>query len=235
MQGGVDIPTRMGTLRKVAFFSTLSEPLLRDLAEACRPKHYRKGEILFLEGEPCPGLFIVHSGAVKIFKTSPGGREQILTVESAGRPIAELAVLDEGPYPASAMAVEDTTVLLIPKGDFHRLCRQHPEIAFGIIRSLAGRFRRLVGLIEALAFLEVGQRLARWLLEKALREGRPTARGLEFSLDLTHQELAAQIGTVRELVSRTLSRFQQQGLLAVENRVIVILDLERLKQEAEGE
>jgi CRP/FNR family transcriptional regulator len=235
MPGGLDVLTRMNTLRKVAFFSTLGEPMLRALAEACWPKQYRKGEILFLEGEPCPGLFVVHSGAVKIFKTSPGGREQVLTIESEGRPIAELAVLDEGPYPASAMAVEDTTVLLIPKADFHRLCCQHPEIAFGIIRSLAGRFRRLVGLIEALAFLEVGQRLARWLLEKARHEGHPTPRGLEFTLDVTHQELAAQIGTVRELVSRTLSRFQQQGILAVENRTIRILDPDRLRQEAEAE
>jgi CRP/FNR family transcriptional regulator len=235
MRGELDVPTRMNTLRKVAFFSTLGEPTLRALADACWPKHYRKGEILFLEGEPCPGLFVVHSGAVKIFKTSPGGREQVLTIESEGRPIAELAVLDEGPYPASAMAVEDTTVLLIPKSDFHRLCRQHPEIAFGIIRSLAGRFRRLVGLIEALAFLEVGQRMARWLLEKALREGKRTPRGVEFTLDVTHHELAAQIGTVRELVSRTLSRWQHQGILAVENRTIILLDLERLRQEAEGE
>jgi CRP-like cAMP-binding protein len=235
MHGEVDIPARMRTLRKVAFFSTLGEPVLRALAEACRPKHYRKGEILFVEGEPCPGLFVVHSGAVKIFKTSLGGREQVLTIESEGRPIAELAVLDEGPYPASAMAVEETTVLLVPKNEFHRLCRQHPEIAFGIIRSLAGRFRRLVGLIEALAFLEVGQRLARWLVEKVTREGRPTPRGIECTLDLTHQELAAQIGTVRELVTRTLRRFQHQGVLAIENRTLIVLDLERLRREAEGE
>ncbi len=235
MRGSIDVTTRMKTLRKVAFFAQLEEPVLRALAEASQPKLYRKGEILFLEGEPCPGLFVVHSGAVKIFKTSIEGREQVLTVESEGRPIAELAVLDEGPYPASAMAVEDTAVLLIPRSDFHRLCRQHPEIAFGVIRSLAGRFRRLVGLIEALAFLEVGQRLARWILEKAEQQGQQTPRGLEFPLDLTHQELAAHIGTVRELVSRTLRRLQQQGVLTVENRTLIIRDLERLRQEAEGD
>ncbi len=230
-----DIAERVKTLKQVPFFSRLDDRALQALARAAVVKHYPKGGLVFLEGSPCPGLFVVHSGAVKVFKISPGGREQVLTIEQPGRPVAELPVLDEGPYPASAMAMEDSTLLLIPKERFHSLCREHPEMAFGIIRSLAARFRKLVGLIEALAFLEVGQRLARFLLEKANREGRVTSRGLEFELDATHQELAAQIGTVRELVSRNLGRFQDQGIILIRNRTITVLDLERLKAEAERE
>jgi CRP/FNR family transcriptional regulator len=235
MQTQLDKSARVATLKKVPFFSRLGEEVLQALAEVALPKHYHKGEVIFLEGDPCPGLYVVHSGAVKIFKISHGGREQVLTIDPPGHSVAELPALDEGSYPASAMAMEDSTLLLIPKREFHSLCRQHPDIAFGLIRSLAGRFRKLVRLVEALAFLEVGQRLARFLVDQASREGKATSRGTELLLDLTNQELAAQIGTVRELVSRTLSRFQDQRILSIEGRAITILDMERLKAEAEAE
>jgi len=231
----LDKAARIATLRKVPFLSRLSEPELQALAEASQVKQYSKGEVIFLEGDRCPGLYVVHSGAVKIFKTSAGGREQVLMMERPGNSVAELPVLDDGPYPASAMTVEDSTLLLIPKADFHRLCRQHPDLALALIRSLAGRFRRLVRLDEGLAFLEVGQRLARFLLEKAAQEGRLTAEGTQFPLDLTHQELAAQIGTVRELVSRTLTRFQEQRIISIKDRTVLIRDPERLREEAEGD
>lgn len=229
MQERPDRAARAETLRKVPFLSRLSDDQLQILAEASLVKNYSKGEFVFLEGDPCPGIFIVHSGAVKIFKSSPGGREQVLTIERAGNSVAELPALDDGPYPASAQAQEDSTLLLIPKEEFHRLCRQQPDIALSLVRSLAGRFRRLVRLVEALAFLEVGQRLAAFLLEKASTSG-PT-----FSLDLTHQELAAQIGTVRELVSRTLARFQDQKIISIKGRTITILDIRRLREEAEAD
>jgi CRP/FNR family transcriptional regulator len=166
---------------------------------------------------------------------SPAGREQTLAIEGPGRPVAELAVLDEGPYPASAAAIEDTVVFMIPKAEFHRLCRHHPDIAFRIIRSLAGRFRKLVGLVEILAFLEVGQRLARFLIERIKQEGKSTPNGIEVLVDMSHQDIASRIGTVRELVSRSFSRFQEQGLLAVKNRTVTVIDMDRLKSEAEVE
>ena len=224
---------RIDTLRKVSFFSHLQDEALQSLAESAVPKNWSKGELIFSEGTPCPGLFVVHSGAVKIFKTSLKGREQVLTIETAGRAVAELAVLDEGPYPASAMAIDEVTLLLILKQDFQNLCRRHPEIGFRIIKALAGRFRKLVGLVEALAFLEVGQRLAKFLFEKASQHRMGTGRQIEFTLDQSHQELASQIGTVRELVSRSFARFQDQEILSVKNRTLTILDMDRLKEEAE--
>jgi CRP/FNR family transcriptional regulator len=127
------------------------------------------------------------------------------------------------------------TLLLISKQDFQNLCRRHPEIGFRIIKALAGRFRKLVGLVEALAFLEVGQRLAKFLFEKSSQHGQCHNGQIEFTLDLSHQELAAQIGTVRELVSRSFARFQDQEILSVKNRSITVLDMPRLKEEAEVE
>ncbi len=235
MHNHIDKPTRVASLKKVPFFSDLEEEALQALAESSLTLPFNKGELIFLEGGPCPGLFIVHSGAVKIFKMSPAGREQILGIEAPGRPVAELAVLDEGPYPASAAAVEDTVLFMIPKAEFHRLCRHHPDIAFRIIRSLAGRFRKLVGLVEILAFLEVGQRLARFLVERITLEGKSAANGIEVQVDMSHQDIASRIGTVRELVSRSFSRFQEQGLLTVKSRTVTVLDMDRLKAEAEVE
>jgi CRP-like cAMP-binding protein len=222
----------METLKKVAFFSHLDDEALRSLADSAIPKNSAQGEIIFDEGSPCPGLFVVHSGAVKIFKTSVKGREQVLTIETPGKPVAELAVLDDGPFPASAMAVEDTTLLLLRKHDFLNLCRTHPEIGFGIIKALAGRFRKLVGLLEALAFLEVGQRLAKLLYERASQQGERQKDSVQFILDESHQELASQIGTVRELVSRSFGRFHEQEILSVRNRTVNVLSMERLKEEA---
>jgi len=126
-------------------------------------------------------------------------------------------------------------MLLILKQDFHNLCRRHPEIGFRIIKALAGRFRKLVGLVEALAFLEVGQRLAKFLFERAIQQGKGSNGQVEFTLDQSHQELASQIGTVRELVSRSFGRFQEQEILSVKNRTITILNMDRLKEEAEVE
>ena len=133
------------------------------------------------------------------------------------------------------MAIDEVTLLLILKQDFQNLCRRHPEIGFRIIKALAGRFRKLVGLVEALAFLEVGQRLAKFLFEKASQQRMGTGKQIEFTLDQSHQELASQIGTVRELVSRSFARFQDQEILSVKNRTLTILDMERLKEEAEVE
>lgn len=235
MQAKLEKADRIDTLKKVSFFSHLPDEALQSLAETAVPGNWNKGEVIFSEGTPCPGLFVVHSGAVKIFKTSLKGREQVLTIETAGRAVAELAVLDEGPYPASAMAMDEVTLLLISKQDFQNLCRRHPEIGFRIIKALAGRFRKLVGLVEALAFLEVGQRLAKFVYERASQHGKSKDEQIEFSLDLSHQELAAQIGTVRELVSRSFARFQDQEILSVKNRSITVLDMPRLKEEAEVE
>lgn len=220
------------TLRRVPFFSQLDDGVLREIAEHCVSKHYDRGQFIFLEGESSPGLFVVHEGAVKIFKLSETGREQVLAVERAGRPVAELPAFDEGPYPASAMAIEETTLLLLPKDHFRTLFFAHPEIALGIVRSLSMRLRRMVELVEELAFKEVHQRLAHYLLEMAEKWGEPTPRGIRFELRSTNQEIAAHIGTVRELVSRSLGRFRDQGILSLKERTVTIHDVDRLRAEA---
>ncbi|MBI3950731.1 MAG: Crp/Fnr family transcriptional regulator [Acidobacteria bacterium] len=222
------------TLKQVPFFASLTDDILLEMAKSCLVKHYAKEQFIFLEGETCPGLFVVHQGAVKIFKFSEGGREQVLAIEREGRPIAELPAFDELPYPASARAVEEATLLLLPKDQFRRLFFKYPEIAMGVVRSLSMRLRKMVGLVEELAFKEVSQRVAHFLLDIAEKWGQRTPEGIVFELRPTNQEIAARIGTVRELVSRCLSRFRDMGIISIQDRTVTVHDLNRLRAQTEG-
>src|SRR5262249_3577558 len=120
------------------------------------------------------------------------------------------------------------------KQDFQALCLAHPQVALKVLRVVGARLRRLVGIIEELSFTTVRHRLASLLLRLAREHGERTAVGVEITLPATHQELAAQIGTVRELVSRNLSRLQAEGLLKMDGRKLIIPKLESLRAELES-
>jgi CRP-like cAMP-binding protein len=216
-------------LGRTALLSSLSPSELQTLAARTVRKLFGAGELLFSEGEPCNGLHIIARGKVRIFKTSVSGREQVLAVNVPGESIAELPVFDGGPFPASASAVEDTEIAFISRRDFHAYCLEHPEVPLKVLTVVGARLRRLVGIIEELSFTTIRQRLISALLKLAQSEGKKTARGIEFQLPATHQELASQLGTVRELVSRNLMRLQAEGLLDVDAREIVVKDLDGLK------
>ena len=213
-----------GLLKATALFSALDEGELGLLAARCGSRSFSGGEILFSEDEPCKGLYIVISGRVRIFKTSVNGREQVLAIEGPGASVAELPVFDGGCYPASGSAVEPTEALFVSRDDLCAICLEKPEVALKILQVVGARLRRLVGIIEELSFTTVRHRLVSWLLRQAAAEGQRTERGLQFSLAASHQELAAQIGTVRELVSRNLARLQAQSLIELKGRQITILD-----------
>ena len=216
-------------LGKTALLSSLTPTELKTLAARSVRKLFTSGELLFSEGEPCNGLHIIAQGKVRIFKTSPNGREQVLAVNVPGESVAELPVFDGGPFPASAVAIDDAEVALISRRDFQAYCMEHPEVSLKVLQVVGSRLRRLVGIIEELSFTTIRQRLISSLLKLAQNEGKKTARGIEFQLPTTHQELASQLGTVRELVSRNLMRLQAEGLLDVDARQIVVKDLEGLK------
>jgi CRP/FNR family transcriptional regulator len=212
-------------LGAVSLFSELSPDELRLLAVRAVRKRFAEGELLFSEGDACRGLHIVASGKLRIFKSSPSGREQVLAVEGPGGSVAELPVFDGGPYPASVSAVEDSQILFISRDDFRRFCLEHPEVALKMLAVVGARLRRLVGIIEELSFATVRQRLVSALVRLAQTEGTRTEQGIEFQLPGTHQDLAHQLGTVRELVSRNLMRLQAEGLLQVDARSIVVRDM----------
>jgi CRP/FNR family transcriptional regulator len=215
-------------LEKTALFSSLTQPELHLLAARTVRKLFSAGELLFSEGEPCSGLHIIVRGKVRIFKTSASGREQVLAENVPGESIAEIPIFDGGPYPASAAAVEDTDLAFISRRDFNAYCLEHPEVALKVLSVVGARLRRLVGIIEELSFTTIRQRLISALIKLAQNEGKTTARGIEFQLPSTHQELAHQLGTVRELISRNLMRLQAEGLLDVDARQIVVKDMKGL-------
>ncbi|MGZ4787011.1 MAG: Crp/Fnr family transcriptional regulator [Terriglobales bacterium] len=221
------------TLRRVAIFADLSETELQFLAERAVPRDYDIGEQMFAEGEPCTGLFIVETGAIKIFKSSPSGREQVLSVEGPGSSVAELPVFDGGNYPASTMAAKPTRVLFVSKQDFYSLCLVHPKVALKVLKVVGARLRKLVGIIEELSFTTVRSRLISFLLRLS-RDGKKTTRGVEAALPASNQELASHIGTVRELVSRNLSRLQAEGLIAIEGKTVIIPDVPKLQAELQS-
>ncbi len=222
-------------LENTALFTSLSPSELQHLAARTLRKLFSSGELLFSEGEPCMGLHIIARGKVRIFKTSVSGREQVLAVNTDGESIAELPVFDGGPYPASAIAIEDTEVAFISRRDFHAYCLEHPEVALKVLSVVGARLRRLVGIIEELSFTTIRQRLISALVKLAQTAGHQTPRGIEFLLPGSHQELANQLGTVRELISRNLMRLQAEGLLEVDARQIVVRDIQGLTALLEGE
>lgn len=218
-------------LSQTGLFAGLSEPELAFLAQCAVPRKFSAGEIVFSEDDRCIGMYVVEAGQVRIFKTSPGGREQVLSIEGPGGSVAELPVFDGGNYPASVSAIVDSTLLFIAKQDFHALCMAHPEVALKVLRVVGARLRKLVGIIEELSFTTVRHRLAAFLVRLAQREGTRVAGGTAITLPASNQELAAQIGTVRELVSRNLSRFQSEKLIELDGRRVVIANVKALEAE----
>jgi len=222
------------TLSRVPIFSGLSDNELTFLSQRAVLRGFQSGEIVFNEGQPCIRLYVVQSGHVRIFKTSVNGREQVLNIDGPGSSVAELPVFDGGNYPASVAAVDEATLLFVSKQDFQSLCLTHPEVALKVLRVVGARLRRLVGIIEELSFTTVRHRLAAFLLRSAQREGRQTPAGTEILLPANNQELASQIGTVRELVSRNLSRLQAAGLIQIDGRTVLISNLKALETELGG-
>jgi CRP/FNR family transcriptional regulator len=222
-------------LRHIPIFSKLDDTMLAQLAARCISRTVSAGSVLFTTGEPCRGLYIIETGRVRIYRTSPDGREQVLHVEGPKRAVAELPLFDGGTYPASAVAIEPSRLAFLPRDDFEWAYRTHPDIAQAIIQGLGKRLRHLVQVTETLAFRDVAARLATLLADYAEREGKPTAAGVELVLPRTQEELSLEIGTARESVSRAMRALKRHGLVEpLTGDRILIPDVERLRDRAYG-
>ncbi len=225
---------KLAALRRTTLFGELPEAELNALADRAVERRLKRDEILFVAGDEAAGLFVIAVGALRAFREGVDGREQVIHVERAGATIAELPVFDDKPYPSTVAAEEDSTVLFIAKRDVKSLCLSNPVIALAALKLLAGRLRKCAELVEALSLREVDQRLARWLLAESRVRGKRTTEGLELTLVLTNQQIAARIGSVREVVSRALARLQNNGLISVEGRRVIIISEQSLEVFAEG-
>src|SRR3982751_5913720 len=152
---------RIAALKKTSLFGGLDESELSALSDRAVEQRMAPGEILFIAGEEARGLYVIVEGAVRAFRESLDGREQVIHVERAGATIAEVPMFDDGPFPSTVAAEEATSVLFIDKRDVRRLCLEHPQIGLAALKLLATRVRRTAALVEQLSLFEVDQRLAR--------------------------------------------------------------------------
>jgi len=214
---------RTAALRDNRYLHGLEEQALEDLAEKTHLLSYANEESIIHEGQPGPGLFIIQSGRVKIYKGSPTGREMIINVLGDGESFNEVPVFDQRENPASVAALVETRLWLVDAEALRALISDHPRAARQIIINLAQNLRMLVDKVAELSFYTVTARLARLLqqLPESQLEGSGPDR-------LTQDELAARVGTVREVASRSLKELENDGVIAVQRGKIKILDRAKL-------
>ena len=215
-------------LKRHPYFAGLPQPALEEIARLVRRRKASRGEQILIEGEPPASAYFVVHGQVRIYRLSPSGREQALMDIFPGQTFNLVSAVDGRPAPSSAVARTDALLYAISRQDFIRLMERYPSIAQAVLKDFARRLRHMTALVEDLALRTVSERLARLLLrlaEAPRQDGAPAEDGERF----TQQDLANRLGTVREVVSRTLHDFQEQGLITLERGRIVIRDRERLE------
>lgn len=221
-------------LARTVLFGELGRAELQALAERAIEQKLGRGEILFLAGDAARGLYVIVEGAVRAFRVGADGREQVIHVERAGATVGEVPVFDDGTYPSTTAAEEDSVLLFLSRQDVRLLLTEKPAIALAALRVLARRVRTCASLVETLSLHDVDRRLARFLLSEARARGSRQGRGLELEFPLTHQQVAARIGTVREVVSRAFSRLQQAGLVRLDGKRVLVPDEKAFAAYAEG-
>ncbi len=214
-------------LRQLPLFASLEPAAWDALVSRARRRVFAPKQSLAVEGEPCRTVYFIVRGLVRIYRLSPEGREQVLAYLSTGEAVNLIPALDGGPVPANAEAATESVVYAIPCDHFHALVRRYPAMSVPLAERLAAEVRRLGDMVEGLALHTVRTRLARFLLAQAAApegEGHPRR--------WTQEEIAAHIGTVREMVGRTLRDFAAAGLVRRRRGRIVVVDREGLEREA---
>jgi CRP-like cAMP-binding protein len=220
-------------LESVPLFRDLGQDELATLAASLRTRRYRRGEVIFHQGDPGDALHIIISGRVKISSPSESGVEAILTTLRPGEFFGSLALLDGAPRSASATAIEATETLILPRDRFRQLVNDWPEIRDHVFAELARELRRLTYHVEELHFLDIAGRLAARLARMAEEQGSAGAPG-EIRLEgpITQGELAAMVGSTRQSVNKLLGYLTEDGLIRQDRDSIVVLDLAGLQRAA---
>jgi len=214
-------------LKTCPFFAGLSDVDIEALMGIARVRDSSRGELLFSDGEKAVGFFVVLDGKVKVYKLSPEGKERILHIIHPGGTFAEAAIFADGLYPAYAEPLQSSKLLFLPKEGFLNLLMDNGRISINMIAGLSKFLRQFANQIEDLTFKDVPSRLARYLM--VLSEG--VKESLE--LPISKSQLASNLGTVSETLSRTLRKLSEDDLISVSGKTVEILDFERLEELAE--
>jgi len=216
-------------LKSIPYFSGLGSGELEAIRQLVFEKWADRGELILMEDEPTQTVYFVVTGVIKAFKTSAEGKEQILCILRPGDSFNDVSVFDGGPNPVSAIAMSRVRLYGISKTDMETLLREHPGIAINIIKVLAGKVRHFVSLVEDLSFRHVTGRVAKLLLEYATN-GSEEGKGKSPRPRLTQQDMAAMVGTAREVVGRSLKALEEEGAIRMDRHRIAIVNREVLEE-----
>ncbi len=219
-------------LARSDLFAGLDPETLASIAERMVPRHYKKGQILFMQGDPAESLFIVSEGVVKVLVTSPEGEEMVLTTVTPPEIFGELAVFDGGSRSASAEALETTTVWGLTRDTFISLLRDHPTLEEALLKSLGKVLRRLTEQASDLVFLDLHGRVAKLLLGLADERGIKEGDEMVLDLHLTQADLASMVGGSRQRVNMILRSFEDRGYIHLDGRRIVLKQPAGLRRRA---
>lgn len=210
-------------LKSIPYFSGLSTAELDSIKEHIFEKSTESGDLILLEGEPADAMYFVVSGAVKVFKTSSEGKEQVLSFIRPGESFNDVSVFDGGPNLSSVQAVGPVVLYGIRSSDLEVILHNHPQVSLNVNRVLSQQMRHMVSLVEDLSFRHVIARVAKILLEYSGNGTGPKTK-------LTQQEMAAIAGTAREMIGRSLKSLEDEGAIKLERQRIVITDKEALRE-----
>jgi CRP/FNR family transcriptional regulator len=216
-------------LLKSPIFSRLGPDDRRRLAEVTRLQTYRRGELVFAEGDAAELFCIVARGRIKVFKMTPAGKDVILDIFGPGEPLGAVAAYDGHPFPASAMAIEDSQVLEVPRSAFFALLEQHPTLVRGLLAGLTHRLAELAFRLTELTGGRVEPRFARLFLKLSQEQGRAERGGLFIPVPLSRQELADMTGTTIETSIRIMSRWGKRRVVITEKDGFLVLDAAELE------
>ncbi|OQX28393.1 MAG: transcriptional regulator [Desulfobacteraceae bacterium IS3] len=218
--------TTQNIISNTLLFGGLPENQMREIEKIAVEKSFKKGEIIFSEGDEGHGFFVVIRGTVKIFKVSPEGKEQILHIFGPGEPFGEVPVFSGSSFPASAQAIADTSLLFFPRKDFVDLISANPSLALNMLAVLSLRLRQFTVQVEHLSLKEVPARLAAYLLGLSDKQKNPDA----VTLHISKGHLASLLGTIPETLSRTFAKMAGQNLIEVKGRHIRLINREALEE-----
>jgi CRP-like cAMP-binding protein len=211
-------------------FGGLSREELTRIGSITQQKKYDRGQAIFWDGDPGIGFYMVADGKVKIYKTSPDGKEQILHIYGPGNPFGEVPVFSGNRFPANAQALEKSRLLFFPRKDFIQLIARHPSLALNMLAVLSMRLRQFTVQVENLSLKEVPARLASYLIYLCSEQADDSA----VDLPISKGQLASLLGTIPETLSRIFNKMSQQQLIAVEGSRIKLLNRDRLEDLAAG-
>lgn len=215
----VSTAAKLKALRGNEYFNNLPGEMLKEIAAHMKLCAYNRGDVLFWEGDPCAGLHIIEQGSAKIYRLSPQGRQYIVRILQEGDTFAEVPAFDGGMHPVNVEALEACSVWIIEAELLRRLMLIHPQFAQKALANFGQMLRGMVHKVSEMAFYQVTHRLARLISELPQNDpqGRPSPHW-------TQEQLAARLGTVREVVARSLKELERSGAIRIEDRRIYIAD-----------